>query len=58
MTEPIKFIKEDEVGFSFTLEPGLDEDQVWCTTVLPLVEGFPENMIDIWHYCVTEHRDI
>jgi hypothetical protein len=45
---------KDEVGFSFPIEPGLDEDQVWRATVMPLLEGFPENKIDIWHYCVTE----
>src|ERR1035437_490134 len=54
MTEPIKRIRGDEVGFYFTIEPGLEEDQVWCATVLPLLEGLPANNIDIWHYCVTE----
>ena len=41
-------------GSSFTIEPGLEEDQVWCATVLPLLEGLPANNIDIWQYCVTE----
>jgi anti-sigma regulatory factor (Ser/Thr protein kinase) len=54
MTEPIKFTRGDEVGFDFTIEPGLEEDQVWCVTVLPLLEGLPANSIDIWQYCVTE----
>jgi anti-sigma regulatory factor (Ser/Thr protein kinase) len=54
MTEPIKRIRGDEVGFYFTIEPGLEEDRVWCATVLPLLEGLPANSIDIWQYCVTE----
>ena len=53
MTEPSKSIRGDEVGFCFTIEPGLEEDQVWAT-VLPLLEGLPANNIDLWHYCVTE----
>lgn len=54
MTEPIKRIRGDEVGFCFTIEPGLEEDQVWCVIVLPMLEGLPGNSIDIWQYCVTE----
>jgi anti-sigma regulatory factor (Ser/Thr protein kinase) len=54
MTEPFRFVRADEVGFCFKIEPGLEEDQVWCTTVLPLLEGLPENTIDVWQYCVTE----
>lgn len=54
MTEPIKRIRGDEVGFYLTIEPGLEEDRVWCATVLPLLEGLPANKIDIWQYCVTE----
>src|ERR1035438_4921584 len=54
MTEPFRFVRADEVGFCFKIEPGLEEDQVWCTTVLPLLEGLPANTIDVWQYCVTE----
>jgi anti-sigma regulatory factor (Ser/Thr protein kinase) len=54
MTEPIQRIRGDEVGFYFAIEPGLEEDRVWCATVLPLLDGLPANSIDIWQYCVTE----
>ena len=54
MTEPTKFTREDELGFHFAIESGLEEDQVWHATVLPLLEGLSENDIDIWQYCVTE----
>jgi anti-sigma regulatory factor (Ser/Thr protein kinase) len=54
MTEPVRVIRGDEVGFCFTIEPGLEEDQVWCANVLPMLEGLPANSIDIWQYCVTE----
>src|ERR1035437_3211489 len=54
MTEPVRFVSGNKVWLCFTIEPGLEEDQVWCTTVLPLLEGLPENTIDVWQYCVTE----
>jgi hypothetical protein len=54
MTEPIEIIRGDEIGFCFTIEPGLEEDQVWRAAALPLLEGLPANSIDIWQYCVTE----
>jgi anti-sigma regulatory factor (Ser/Thr protein kinase) len=54
MTEPVRFVSGNKVGLCFTIEPGLEEDQVWCTTVLPLLEGLPANTIDVWQYCVTE----
>src|SRR5438045_1844073 len=54
MAEPTKFTRGDELGFHFTIEPGLEEDQVWYATLLPLLAALPENDIDIWQYCVTE----
>jgi len=54
MTEPVKVTEGDASEFPFTIEPGLEEDQVWSTTVLPLLAGLPANSIDIWQYCVTE----
>jgi anti-sigma regulatory factor (Ser/Thr protein kinase) len=54
MAEPTKVTRGNEVAYYFTIEPGLEEDRVWCTTVLPLLEGIPANGIDIWQYCVTE----
>jgi anti-sigma regulatory factor (Ser/Thr protein kinase) len=47
-------VREGEAMFSFTIGPGLDEDQVWRSSVLPLLQDLPENDVDIWHYCVTE----
>jgi hypothetical protein len=49
MMEPIKFTREDEIGFCFAIEAGLEEDRVWYETVLPLLEGLSGNDIDIWH---------
>ena len=54
MTEPVNLIRRDGVGFPFAIEPGLEEDRVWCATVLPLLEGLPANNIDIRQYCATE----
>lgn len=38
---------------SFNRE-GLQEDFVWRTTCLPVLQGLPENVRDIWHYGMTE----
>ena len=32
----------------------LQEDVIWRETLLPLVDSYPENVIDIWHYGCTE----
>jgi len=32
----------------------LQEDVIWRETILPLLSGYPENVIDIWHYGCTE----
>jgi hypothetical protein len=39
---------------SYQLQPGLDEDLIWTRDVMPIVGHFPENVVDIWHYCFTE----
>jgi hypothetical protein len=54
MAEAVKFMRGGDVGFCFAIEPGLEEDQVWHKTVLPLLTGLPANVLDIWQYCVTE----
>jgi anti-sigma regulatory factor (Ser/Thr protein kinase) len=54
MAEPIKFVKGDDVGFCFPIEPGLEEDHVWSGSVLPVLEGLARNDLEIWQYCVTE----
>lgn len=38
----------------FSLSTGIGEDEVWRDYVRPLFNGFPENILDIWHYGVTE----
>jgi signal transduction histidine kinase len=40
--------------FEFAIQPGLDEDYVWTTSVRPALGALPESVIDIWQYCVTE----
>jgi anti-sigma regulatory factor (Ser/Thr protein kinase) len=53
--EPITLkLDGDQTGFVFKIEPGLDEDFVWRSYVLPHLTGLAENSIDIWWYCVTE----
>ena len=38
----------------FPIVPGLAEDVIWRTAVLPVLGEQPENVLDIWRYCVTE----
>lgn len=45
-------IKEQEKIYS--LEPDLEEDVVWRNDILPLMDEFPDNIINIWSYCFTE----
>ncbi len=39
---------------TYTLAPGLAEDLVWTKDLESIVGNFPENVVDIWHYCFTE----
>jgi len=39
---------------TYEVKPGLDEDLAWTRDVMPIVGHFPENVVDIWHYCFTE----
>ena len=32
----------------------IQEDVIWRETIFPLLSGYPENVIDIWHYGCTE----
>jgi anti-sigma regulatory factor (Ser/Thr protein kinase)/DNA-binding transcriptional ArsR family regulator len=38
----------------YRLEDKLEEDVVWRNDVLPLLSQYPENALNIWHYCFTE----
>ena len=35
-------------------ESPLEEDVVWREDIYPIFEQYPENVINIWHYCFTE----
>ena len=38
----------------YKILPDLAEDVVWNRDVLPVLGKQPENVLDIWHYCLTE----
>lgn len=38
----------------FPIAPDLGEDVIWTTSILPVLGEQPENVLDIWRYCVTE----
>ncbi|MEM6543284.1 MAG: DUF4325 domain-containing protein [Pseudomonadota bacterium] len=39
---------------SFELSPSLEEDQVWRRNIKPRLGELPDNVMDIWHYGMTE----
>ncbi len=38
----------------FPIVPGLEEDQAWTRDVAPALGNLPQNVLEIWHYCLTE----
>jgi anti-sigma regulatory factor (Ser/Thr protein kinase) len=38
----------------YSLGPDLQEDQVWARDIAPVLGNLPQNVLDIWHFCVTE----
>lgn len=40
--------------FSYVIEEGLDEDQVWRRDIRPLLDLLPENVRAIWQFAFTE----
>ncbi|MGA2136852.1 MAG: DUF4325 domain-containing protein [Bryobacteraceae bacterium] len=38
----------------YAITPGIEEDQVWSHDVSPALRNLPRNVMEIWHYCVTE----
>ena len=38
----------------YPLDGSISEDVVWSKSVKPLLNGVPENVIDIWHHGITE----
>ncbi|MBN2363228.1 DUF4325 domain-containing protein [candidate division WOR-3 bacterium] len=44
----------DQWDKTFQIVPGLAEDVVWRTDILPSLGNLPGNIIDIWHYGFTE----
>lgn len=41
-------------SFNYELSTKLAEDRVWREDVAPLLDGLPQNVLDIWQYTVTE----
>ena len=38
----------------YTISPDLQEDQVWTHDIAPVLGNLPKNVMEIWHFCVTE----
>jgi hypothetical protein len=38
----------------FILGPEIEEDLVWSRDVSGVLGNLPRNVMDIWHYCITE----
>lgn len=43
-----------EARQNYQIAVGVDEDLAWTQHVVPLIQPFPENVRDIWHFCFTE----
>ncbi len=39
---------------SYTIGPDIEEDQAWSRDIAPVLGNLPQNVMDIWHFCVTE----
>lgn len=48
-----KLVTLVDLKFEFELE-NINEDIIWRENIYPLVEDYPENVVDIWHYGCTE----
>ncbi len=38
----------------YWLGPGVEEDLVWSRDISPVLGNLPKNVMDIWHFCITE----
>ena len=39
---------------SYSIGPDLQEDQVWARDIAPVLGNLPQNVMDIWHFSITE----
>jgi anti-sigma regulatory factor (Ser/Thr protein kinase) len=39
---------------TYEITPALEEDQVWAKDIAPRLGDLPENVMDMWGFCVTE----
>lgn len=39
---------------TYKITPSLEEDQVWAQDIAPKLGDLPENVMDMWGFCVTE----
>jgi anti-sigma regulatory factor (Ser/Thr protein kinase) len=38
----------------YSIGPEMEEDQAWSRDVSPALGSLPRNVMDIWHFCITE----
>lgn len=38
----------------YPISPESEEDQVWARDISPVLGNLPQNVMDIWHFCITE----
>ncbi|MBI3209077.1 MAG: DUF4325 domain-containing protein [Candidatus Solibacter usitatus] len=38
----------------YTIGPGIEEDLVWSRDISVVLGNLPKNVMDIWHFCITE----
>jgi len=45
---------ESKFHKKYSISPDLKEDSVWREDLQPILESLPDNVLDIWHYGMTE----
>jgi anti-sigma regulatory factor (Ser/Thr protein kinase)/biotin operon repressor len=43
-----------EWGRLYVLGPQIEEDLVWSRDIAPILGNLPKNVMDMWHFCITE----
>lgn len=53
-TKHYELVRETFFKIECAIDGNLDEDDIWQNSLKPKLRGLPDNVLDIWHYGVTE----
>lgn len=49
-----ELVRETFFKIECAIDGDMDEDDIWQNSIKPKLRGLPDNVLDIWHYGVTE----